>query len=321
MKPLTSPQDPIFVTNDDLEHQIEQLKNTGEALSGFFGPSSLTWRVGRESALFLGAGRALLLQLAHPWIAAAIGEHSSVLVNRIGRFHRTFAITFTMTFGTRDQAVGAARRLHRRHAAIHGVLPQKIGCFPAGSAYRANEIAALRWVLASLIDTSVIIHDLVLPPLTVNERECFYAESRVTAALFGIPHSSIPEHWSDFVAYKEAMVSSDLLIVSEAARAIAKQIITPQGAGIRSPRWYWDLTAHLLPPSLREAFGLDYGKDEVRRAQRVLAWLARVYPLMPKSLRFVGPYQEAVGRLAGRAVPDWATQWLNLMWIGRRQLG
>jgi uncharacterized protein (DUF2236 family) len=105
----------------------------------------------------------------------------------------------------------------------------------------------------------------VLPPLTVEERERFYAESRLTAALFGIPQSLTPEHWSDFVAYKEAMATSDVLIVSEAARAIARQIVAPQGAGLGWPRWYRDLTAHLLPSRLREPFGLDYGEDECRR--------------------------------------------------------
>jgi hypothetical protein len=38
-------------------------------------------------------------------------------------------------------------------------------------------------------------------------------------------------------------------------------------------------------------------------------------------LRYVAPYHEAVGRLAGQAVPDRLTQWLNQMWIGRRLLG
>jgi hypothetical protein len=65
MTPLTSPQ-PVFVTSDDLERQIEQLKRTGEALSGLFGPNSLTWRVARETALLLGPGRALLLNSPIP---------------------------------------------------------------------------------------------------------------------------------------------------------------------------------------------------------------------------------------------------------------
>ena len=38
---------------------------------GPFGPGSMMWRVNRESILFAVAGRALLLQLAHPLVAAS----------------------------------------------------------------------------------------------------------------------------------------------------------------------------------------------------------------------------------------------------------
>jgi mpaB/rubber oxygenase-like protein len=69
---------------------------------GVFGPGSLVWRVDREAAVFLAAGRAVLLQLAHPWVAAAIAEHSRSLADPVGRFHRTFAFVFTMVFGTTD---------------------------------------------------------------------------------------------------------------------------------------------------------------------------------------------------------------------------
>ena len=319
--PLTSPQEPIFVSSDEFELQIDKLRSAaGDPSAGFFGPTSLTWRVGREAALFLGAGRALLLQLAHPWVATSIAEHSRTLVDRVGRFHRTFDLTFTMIFGTRDQAIGAARRLHRRHAAIRGILPQAVGPFAKGSAYRANEVAALRWVHSSLNDTSIVVHDLLFPPLTKEERERFYAESRISAALFGVPQSLMPKHWSDFVAYNEAMLSSDVLAVGEAALATARAIFAPQGTGLRPPQWYRDLTAHLLPPRLRDAFELDYGEDERHRAERAIGWIRCVYPLLPRYFRWVGPYHEAIGRLAGQARPDRATQWLNRFWIGRRQL-
>ena len=77
----------------DLERQLELLRAAeDDPLSGLFGPRSMTWRIDREAALFLGAGRALLLQLAHPWVAAAIAEHSRSLTDPIGRFHRTFRI-------------------------------------------------------------------------------------------------------------------------------------------------------------------------------------------------------------------------------------
>jgi uncharacterized protein (DUF2236 family) len=131
------------VGHEDLERQLEVVRGLAPGeMEGVFGPDSLTWRIDREALIFLGAGRALLLQLAHPWVAAAVAEHSRTLGDPISRFHRTFAVVFTMVFGTLGQALSAARALHRGHAAIHGRLPITVGPFRAGSPYQANDLAA-----------------------------------------------------------------------------------------------------------------------------------------------------------------------------------
>src|SRR5258706_1942001 len=188
---ITEPtqHDPLdIVISESLERELDVLRAAASgSLSGIFGPQSMTWRINREAAIFLGAGRALLLQLAHPWIAAAIEQHSSTFSNPIGRFHRTFSTVFTMVFGTLDQSLDAARRLHRRHAAISGTLRSAAGPFAAGSFYCANEISALRWVHATLWDTALMTYALVLPALTQEERALYYAEGRVFAAMFRIP--------------------------------------------------------------------------------------------------------------------------------------
>ncbi|MGB6725169.1 MAG: oxygenase MpaB family protein [Terracidiphilus sp.] len=92
--------------------------------AGIFGPDSLSWRINRESALFLGAGRAALLQLAHPWVVAALRQHSSLLNQPIARFHNTFRFVFTMVFGTLDQALAAARHLYALHTALPASWPK-----------------------------------------------------------------------------------------------------------------------------------------------------------------------------------------------------
>jgi ER-bound oxygenase mpaB/B'/Rubber oxygenase, catalytic domain len=117
-----------IVSTEDLERELNEVREaTGGSLSGIFGPQSVTWQVNREAAVFLGAGRALLLQLAHPWVATAIEQHSDTFADPIGRFHRTFSVMFTLVFGTLDQSLGAARRLHRGHAAIRGTLRSTAG--------------------------------------------------------------------------------------------------------------------------------------------------------------------------------------------------
>ena len=56
-----------------------------------FGSRSMMWRIDKEAALFLGAGRALLLQLAHPWVAAAITQH----LTRMAGFQEAWASRMT----------------------------------------------------------------------------------------------------------------------------------------------------------------------------------------------------------------------------------
>jgi len=313
------PEDMLsLLSADDFENSLDTVCAAAAGPSeGIFGPESLTWRVDREAAIFLGAGRALLLQLAHPWVAAAISEHSRTFADPVGRFHRTFNITFTMVFGTLDQALAASRRLHRRHTVVTGTLPQAAGRFEAGSAYHANEVAALRWVHATLVETALQTHDLVLPALTSSEREQYWAEAKLYAALFGIRPGDLPADWTSFAAYTEAMAQSDILAVSPAARDIAEQIFSGRATGLRVPRWYRALTAHLLPERLREEFGFEFGEREQRSMSRALAWMRRIYPRLPMRLRAVGPYQEALARLQGDKQPDLAVRWLNRLWIGR----
>ena len=142
-------------------------------------------------------------------------------------------------------------------------------------------------------------HDLVLPALTDSEREQYWAEAKLYAALFGVRPADLPADWTSFAAYTEAMSRSDSLAVSPAARDIAQQIFSGSATGLRVPGWYRALTAHLLPERLREEFGFEFGEREARSMKRALAWIRRIYPRLPMRLRAVGPYQEALARLQG----------------------
>ncbi len=293
--------------------------NPGKPHAGVFGPGSISWRINRESALFLGAGRAALLQLAHPWVAAALAEHSNLLSDPIARFHNTFRVVFTIVFGTRGQAIRASRRLYALHTRIGGNLPEGVGRYGLGSRYEATEIGALRWVFATLIESALLAYECVLPPLTAAEREKYYAESKTMAALFGIPAHALPHDWQAFTAYSEKIVQSDALGASDRSRSLAQNVLRGAGSWVRPPLWYRALTASWLPPRFREEFDLEPDAVAWRAAARARLWLPRVYRVIPPSLRFVGPYQEAERRLDGR--PAGATvRWSNRFWIGQPQL-
>jgi uncharacterized protein (DUF2236 family) len=310
-----------IVTAADLERELNMVQlASADRSAGVFGPDSVSWRLDREAAIFLGAGRALLLQLGHPWVAAAIAEHSRTLADPISRFHRTFKTVFTMVFGTTDQALAAARALHRRHAEVSGILTESAGAFTVGSSYRANDLAALRWVHATLTDSAVVAYQLINLPLSIQDRERYYTEARLCAALFGIRQSSLPGNWADFAAYLDSMLDTDVLAVSGAARSIAARLLSGAGVGWGIPLWYRALTARLLPPRLRAGFDLPYGRAEHRTVERVLTLLRSIYPRLPAQLRYVAPYHEACGRLAGQPGPRALTRALNRLWIGQTSM-
>src|SRR6516164_1938366 len=263
---------PLLVGEADLEHELALVRSTAaESSAGAFGPSSVMWRIDKEAVIFLGAGRALLLQLAHPWIATAITQHSHTLADPIGRFHRTFNAMFTIVFGTTEQALAAARRLPRRHAQVSGTLAEAVGPFAAGSRYEANDFAALRWVHATLIDTALVAYQLVCPPLSAEERERYWTEARQFAAFFGIPQDALPQSWAAFVDGNDTMLQSDVLTVNNQARTIAGEVLSGAGIRLPIPSWYRALTARLLPARLRDDFGLSYGNLEHRATERALA--------------------------------------------------
>src|SRR4051794_31092180 len=92
---------------------------------GLFGPRSATWMVDREMALILGGPRALLLQIAHPAVAAAVERHSDFRSDPLGRLQRTLDSIFAIVFGDRESALAAAARVARRHAPITGVIEEQ----------------------------------------------------------------------------------------------------------------------------------------------------------------------------------------------------
>jgi uncharacterized protein (DUF2236 family) len=318
---LSSPGSRLFnVSSTDSEFLLASVTASAkDPQAGFFGPGSMTWRINRESALFLGAGRAALLQLAHPWVMASLADHSKVLARPIARFHNTFRVVFTMIFGSLGQATAAARHLYALHTRIRGELKEDTAGWKRGTHYEATELGALRWVYATLIESAVMAYECALGTLDAGAREQYYAESRRLAALFGIPAAVLPEDWNAFRAYIERMYASDQLGVSAEARVYAARLLAGAGSWIHPPQWYRALTVAWLPERLRSEFHLDFGEEMREAVEAARRRLPAIYRRLPEAVRFVGPYHEARARLAGRPC-GLAGRLGNRFWIGQARL-
>jgi uncharacterized protein (DUF2236 family) len=78
---------------------------------GHFSPESAVWRIARESVLMLGGGYALLMQAAHPLVAAGIVTHSNFRESPWRRLAGTMSAIYTVLYGTRAQADRATARV------------------------------------------------------------------------------------------------------------------------------------------------------------------------------------------------------------------
>lgn len=188
------------------------------------------------------------MQIAHPSVAAAVAEHSNYRHDRWGRLLRTVRPMYAIIFGTPEQAVASAASVNRLHEVVRG------------PGYRATDPELLAWVLATLIDTAIRVHERFVGPLPGLEVDRYYADAIRAGALLGVPSWALPPDFNAFTEYMAAHVAS--LEVSEEARTIARDLFRPlpgTGPAIELAR---RLTGGLLPPRLRAAYGLGWSPGE-----------------------------------------------------------
>jgi uncharacterized protein (DUF2236 family) len=233
-----------------------------------FSPSSVFWRVNRELASGLAGPRAVLMQIAHPLIAAGVAEHSRFREHRFARLYRTSVAAAAITFGSRDFAFRTVASINRIHDRVHGVLQSQAGIFSAGTAYDANNPELKLWVLSTVTESTLLVYDLFVSPLSNEEREEYYRDSVIVAKMFDIPDHLIPPMHSDFRNYMTGMLEGDVISVSNAAREIACGLFAPS---IEGTLLYLMSTIGigLLPERLQREF-------EFKWSGRRQAWLSKM---------------------------------------------
>ncbi len=253
---------------------------------GYYAESSLTRRVTRERALLLGGPRALVLQLAHPLVAAGVADHSGFAADPLSRLRRTLDSTMAMVFGTREQADTAAARINHVHEFVHGKLPEDAGRYAAGTPYDAKAPDLLLWVHATLVDTTFTVYTRFVGALTEGEIEDAYEESKIAARLLGTPDDVIPARYSDFRTYFDGMVATELA-AAPFQRAVVHDVLWPS-IGIVPSKLFWPavaLTTELLPPRVRELFGLELTPSRHRVAMLMRIAVRGMLPVLPRVIR------------------------------------
>lgn len=253
----------------------------GSALSLI--PGSMYWRVARENLVALGAGpRAVLLEVAHPLVAAGVAAHSRFRRDPAGRLLRTMTSAMQVTFGSTRHLAAGNRHMAECHRSVHGLLATSVGRYPAGTVYDACDPALRVWVWATVVDSLWAAHEALIRPLSFTELTQFYAGGRQHGLRLGLPERRLPLDWWAFRDYVDG-ISAEHLAIGPDARAIAGALFDAPVTGAVS-RALSFVGVGLLPPELRAAYGLAWGPAQQARHQRLISLLRRLRRVTPELL-------------------------------------
>jgi uncharacterized protein (DUF2236 family) len=262
--------------------------------AGLFGPDSVSWRVDRELLVLAGGSCALLMQAAHPSVAAGVAEHSDYATDPFGRLFRTLTSSFSVVFGTLTDANATIRRVNAIHEAVRGQRSD-------GIPYSALDPEALLWVHATLVDTALRVYSRFVAPLSAADAQRYHEESARVAVLLGVPEATIPQRLEELRAWMDRMVASGTIRVTPEALVIAETVLYPTRF---PPRLAWD-AAHLvsiatLRPELRRQYGISWSPERERGMVRLAAASRAVLPWVPSPLRHAPQARAAARRVTTR---------------------
>lgn len=261
---------------------------------GLFGPDSISWQVNRETTVLFGGARALLMQAAHPLVLAGARQTGFYEHNAWKRLERTLQMTYKITFGTREEALEAARRINAIHQDVHGVDEV------TGLRYDATDPELLLWVHACLVDSQLLFEQRTVGKLDDEGRERYHAEQMAGAELLGLERSRIPPTVPDLRRYVDDVAHSGILRVTADTLRVADLIRDPPREVpwrpvLRAVSWWAFAT---LPDPLRTAYGVRWSALRAVNLAGSLRTLKLIRPFLPGVVREIFPARQAAQRMA-----------------------
>jgi uncharacterized protein (DUF2236 family) len=257
----------------------------------YFDDTSWVRRVHREQVVAFGGPRALLLMAAHPVAFEGFFASTGALDDPYARLRRTGEVLDAIAWGPKDVADRLTRRVRVIHRRVRGELPVAAGRFPAGTPYRADDPELLLWILAAIVDSSLLVYDQYVASLTDAQRDAYWQDYKVIGRLFGLRERDLPRTWGDFRAYMDRMLTSGDLVVMPRARELGIDIVMrppvpPQGRPILELVNF--ITVGLLPGDIRRQYGFSWDPARALARRGGAEYLKRVVvPLLPARARLV----------------------------------
>jgi uncharacterized protein (DUF2236 family) len=278
------------------------------------GPDSITWHYAGDWRFVPFLARAFLLQVAHPTIAAGVGEHSVFEQDPWGRLMGSYGLVLRTVYGPDGERTGS--RVRAAHGSIRGLTAD-------GRPYSAYEPEAYFWVVATGAETVVEFAKRIGRPLGAAERDRAYGETREIGRRFGLRDGDMPPDRPAFEAWYGQMLTRRLEPGDTLGRVlkVLSRPGPPRGlpaglwpgrvpaplASARPPAVLWSpfalASGHLasliaigtLPEQARERLGLSFSATKRLQLDLLCASL-RLANDTPGWLRYVPLAREAHAR-------------------------
>jgi uncharacterized protein (DUF2236 family) len=227
-----------------------------------------------EPALMLGAGTAVMLQLAEWGVGKGVAEHSTTMRRPVDRLRTTLTYVYVMGLGTDEEKAAVARMVNKAHVPVRG------------EGYTAFDPDLQLWVAATLAEVGKQMYEKVFGPMYPDNLEQLYRDGWIYGTALQVKPEMWPPTRAEFEEYwarKEAGFRSDPQI-----RAYARALISTRDA-----KWFLRpgqplislLTRGNLSPHAREVLGLPWSRRDQRRYDLTWRIVRRTYPLVPGLVR------------------------------------
>jgi uncharacterized protein (DUF2236 family) len=220
---------------------------------GFFGSSSVSWRIHRDASAILGAGRALLVQALEPHVMAVFLTNTDYRDDPWGRLRRTGNYFGDVIFGDTARAIAAGEKVRLLHDRLEGVLDPE-----TGRLYRAGDPDLLLWVHATAVDAFLTAYRWYGGCLPRRAADRYVSEMLVAAELVGIDPADAPASEGELRDYLAGVTG--LRLTPGAEEAMHMILFDPPIPDLFRPAWSGVAAGviAILPPDIRAIYGLRW---------------------------------------------------------------
>ncbi|WP_322871892.1 oxygenase MpaB family protein [Streptomyces goshikiensis] len=244
------------------------------------------WRIG------LVAWRLLVLQTAHPAVAAGTARYSTYRAHPWRRIEHTMDSGSRLFFAGPEERRREIARLERAHRRIRGTDD-------AGRPYTAEDPEVRAWVMLTLYEAMTAMRELSGDPLEPADLDALYAEFKEVCAALGIPDEVLPATAADVPAYVDRTVR-EVLECGDQVRYLLFEMLreapAPRRLGRLRPAWpllravaasvLTSLTVADLPRAWHERFAMPRTRTAAALSWTLHRGMRQVMTRLPDRLRY-----------------------------------